>query len=175
MSEPISPDLPRWQQLRAALVEFRSHLAPHVAPFKLTAANDSWWDNDEYKRLRPAGFPSRMRGVYLMYDETGELMYVGVALVNYDKRVWSHDAKFEAHEAERRWTDVIEFEPEYAFLALSLEYFLICRLRPKYNHAYSGYEVPSLSSSADAEPGAAGDRRPHRLFPVRCSSVAACP
>jgi hypothetical protein len=157
MAEPVSPDMPRWQHLRAALDDFRSYLAPNTPPFVLHAANDYWWDDDEYKRLRPAGFPSRMRGVYLMYDDAGELMYVGVALVSFDKRVWSHDDLFASHGVERRWTDVIALEPEYAFLALSLEFFLISRLRPKYNTSYSGYEVPRLGGSADAEPGAAAD------------------
>ncbi len=149
MAEPVSPDMPRWLQLRTALAEFRYYLAPHTPPFILLAANDFLWDNDEYKRLRPAGFPSRLRGVYLMYDGAGELMYVGVALVNFDKRVWSHDDLFASHRAERRWTDVIALEPEYAFLSLSLEFFLISRLRPKYNTSYSGYEVPRLTGSAD--------------------------
>ena len=150
MDAAVSPDMPRWQQLRAALADFRSYLSPDIPPFPILAANDYWWDDDEYKRNRPVGFPSKMRGVYLMYDANGELMYVGVALVNFDKRVWSHDDLFASHSDERRWTDIISINPEHAFLALSLEYFLICRLRPKYNTAYSGYEVPQLGVVADA-------------------------
>jgi hypothetical protein len=154
MAEPVPADLPRWQAVRTVLGEFRSYLAPHVPPFRLVAANDSWWDDEEYRRSRPTGFPSKMRGVYLISDAAGELLYVGVALVNFDKRVWSHDAMFTANGVERRWTDVIALEPEYAFLALSLEYFLICRLRPRCNTSYSGYEVPPTGCSPDDSPGA---------------------
>lgn len=157
MSELISPDLPRWNKLRAALDEFRSYLAPGTPPFVLHAANDYWWDGDEYKRSRPFGFPSQMRGVYLMYDAADMLMYVGVALVSFDKRVWSHDQLFASYGDKRRWTDVIALEPKYLFLAPSLEFFLICWLAPKYNTAYSGYELPRAGGSAGAEPGAAAD------------------
>jgi hypothetical protein len=37
-------------------------------------ANDSSWDDDEYYRSRPDGFPTRMRGVYLVFDEADELL-----------------------------------------------------------------------------------------------------
>jgi len=97
-----------------------------------------------------------MRGVYLIFDEHEELLYAGVALVNFDNRVWSHDACFESWDVERRWTDVIELQPEYAFLGLSLEYFLICRLNPRCNTSYKGYEIPK-SEGGCAEPGASAD------------------
>jgi hypothetical protein len=156
MADAQLVDLLRWARVRAALDEFRAYLAPHVPPFPLIAANDYWWDDEEYYRSRPEGFPTRMRGVYLMFDAADELLYVGVALVNFDKRVWSHDEMFASWGVERRWTDVIVLPPEYAFLGLSLEYFLICRLCPKCNTSYKGYKIPRCGSGP-AEPGAAAD------------------
>jgi hypothetical protein len=43
----------------------------------------------------------------------------------------------------RRWIDVIPIRDEFAFLALSLEFFLICRLRPTSNTSFSGYDIPA--------------------------------
>jgi hypothetical protein len=170
MTEAVSADLPRWCAVRAALDDFQGYLSHQVASFRIIAANDSWWDDDEYKRLRAEGFPSRLRGLYLIYDDTDELLYVGVALVNYDKRVWSHDALFTAWEVKRRWTDIIPLEPQCAFLGLSLEYFLICRLSPKCNTSYKGYEIPVAQCEA-ASPTAAEDRpRP----PMRTVATTSC-
>lgn len=78
-------------------------------------------------------------------------------MVNFDKRVWSHEKMFGSREVERRWTDVIVLPPECAFLGLSLEYFLICRLHPKCNTSYKGYEIPRCVS-VSAEPGLAPDQ-----------------
>jgi hypothetical protein len=147
MAGECSDDLPRWNAVRSALEEFRTYLAPHVPIFPLIAANDAQWCDEEYRRLRPKGFPSRMRGVYLIYDENEELIYVGVTLVNFDKRVWSHDAGLRILGIRRRWTDIIELPPEYAFLGLSLEHFLICRLSPRCNTSYVGYGIASEGES----------------------------
>jgi hypothetical protein len=140
-------ELPRWNLVRSALNEFRSCLAPHVPQFSLLAANDYAWTNEEYKRLRPDGFPSRTRGVYLIFDRAEELLYVGSSLVNFDKRVWSHDQLFNSQRVQRRWTDVIVLPSEYAFLAPSLEYFLICKLRPRFNGTFMRHEVTSPGGS----------------------------
>ena len=157
MTNPSAIDLPRWRAVRATLDEFQRYLSPRVEQLRIIAANDSWWNADEYKQLRADGFPSRLRGVYLIYDQHDELLYVGVALVNFDKRVWSHDTMFAAREVERRWTDIIPLGPEYAFLALSLEYFLISRLNPKCNTSYKGYQIPGEQEESP-EPSPKGDR-----------------
>ena len=143
MSEP---SVERWMGVRSALADFQKYLAPHIAPFPLIAANDFWWSDEEYYLRRPDGFPSRLRGVYLIFDDDARLLYVGSALVNFDKRVWSHDTNFKFRDMQRRWTDIIALPDEYAFLGLSLEYFLICRLQPACNTSFSGYEVPPDAS-----------------------------
>jgi hypothetical protein len=73
--------------VRRALRDFQSYLAPHVPTLEFVNATDAWWTEEEYNRLRPPGFPTRMRGVYLLFDENEVLLYVGVAMVSFDKRV----------------------------------------------------------------------------------------
>ena|SRR5260221_2330799 len=151
MTEAIATDLPRWRAVRNALDEFQRYMSPQVPPFQTVAAYDYDWNSEEYKRRRPQGFPSRLHGVYLIYNEQNELLYVGAALFNFDKRVWSHDSTFTSCEAQPRWIDIIPLAPAYAFLGLSLEYFLICRLKPKCNKSYKGYQIP-VTLCENAEP-----------------------
>jgi hypothetical protein len=135
----------RWQAVERALDEFQSYLAPSVPRLSIAYACDKRWPDEEYKRRRPKGFPSRLRGIYLIYDEAETLLYVGVAMWNYDKRCWSHDT-----ELPRRHLDIIPLDDEHAFLALSLEFFLISKLRPRHNSSYRDY-------SAGKPAGVAGD------------------
>lgn len=132
--------LARWIPVRKALDDFRTYLAPHIPDFDLLNATDAHWTEDEYRRLRPKGFPTRLCGVYLLFDEAELLQYVGVAVVNFDKRVWSHDTWI-----ERRWIDIIPIRDEFVFLAPSLEYFLICRLAPRHNKSFNGHTIPKCS------------------------------
>ena len=129
-------DPSRWEPIIPLLREFESFLSDKVARLRIVFACDRHWSEDEYKRRRPPGFPSNLRGVYLIFDPAEALRYVGVAMFNYDKRVWSHDA-----ELERRWTDIIPFDDRHLFLALSFEFFLISRLKPPGNKVYRGYDV----------------------------------
>ena len=135
--------LSRWEPVLEAIAVFRSYLAPNVPPFELIAANDKRWTDEEYGRLRPSGFPARLRGVYLIYDDAEALLYVGMATVCFDKRVWKHG------HAARRYTDIIVFGDEHLFLAPALEYFLITQLRPPKNTAFRGHEGTSRFHTAD--------------------------
>ena len=139
--ELTATDPLRWRAVRTSLDDFRKYLSPDVPCFPIVAANDFKWSEEEYNRLRPKGFPTKLNGVYLIFDEQEVLLYVGVSVVNFDKRVWSHDSHFKACGAQRRWTDIIVLPRECAFLGLSLEYFLICRLRPRWNTVYASNEI----------------------------------
>ncbi len=127
-------ELNRWRPIIPVIAEFQSYISTEVQPLKIIAATDRNWTETEYKRFRPSGFPSRLRGVYLIFDPLGKLLYVGVAILSYDKRVWSHD-----NNLERRWIDIIPFEDKYVFFALSLEFLLITRLKPPFNKTYKDY------------------------------------
>ena len=121
----------RWQAAFAAIEEFRSYLAASVPPIQILRAHEEGWTREEYKRKRPDGFPSRLRGVYLIFDHHQRLVWVGKAMWNFDKRVWSHDS-----EVDRHYVDVIPFDEEHCFLAPALEFFLICKLAPPGNKEY---------------------------------------
>lgn len=125
-------DKQRWKMIQPAIDEFQSFLSPEVPPLEIIEANDREW-KEKYEQLRPKGFPSRLRGVYLIFDAEERLQYIGVATVNFDKRVWSHD-----DYVDRRFTDVISFDDKFIFLAQALEHFLILKLRPPKNKALKG-------------------------------------
>jgi len=101
--------LTRWATIHPVLDEFQRCLATHVPKFTLVHAVDRHWPDAEYKKLRPRGFPSKLRGVCLIFDDAPRLQYVGLAMVNFDKRVWSHDGVL-----SRRWTDIITFPDEFS-------------------------------------------------------------
>ena len=126
----------RWQSIAPVLDEFQTFLCPGLPRFELVAADDSQWSDDRYKAQRATGVFSR-RGVYLIFDQSEALQYVGVAMYTFQKRIWSHD-----EWVRRRWTDVIPFPDESYFLARALEFFLIVRLRPPANTQYRDYDIP---------------------------------
>jgi hypothetical protein len=125
---------PRWQPLLPVLDEFQANLAPQFRRLELTAATDKQWSDAEYWKLRPKGFPSRLRGVYLLFDEDDCLLYVGLAMWRFDKRVWAHDEWI-----PRRWIDIISLDDRSIFLAPSLEFWLISRIKGLRNRIYRGY------------------------------------
>ncbi len=124
----------RWAQVLPLLHEFQTYLGPRCRSLEIRQATDKQWTDDEYRRFRPEGFPSRMRGVYLPYDAEGWLIYVGLAMFSFDTRVWSHDV-----DMPRGWIDVVPFDDDTAFLAPALEFFLISKLKPTFNKVYRDY------------------------------------
>ena len=98
-------------------------------------AVDSAWAAEEYRSRRPQGFPGRSRGVYLFFDQSDALIYVGKACWNFDKRIWGHYSS----KKHWKWIDIIPFEDEWWFLIPALEAFLIARLHPRDNKEYRGY------------------------------------
>jgi hypothetical protein len=126
----------RWLSIQPVLDEFQSKLAPSVPSLGLVQAVDRHWSDAEYRSRRPNGFPSGLRGVYLIFDEGPHLQYVGVAMWNFDKRVWAHDGHL-----ERRWIDIVPFPEGHVFLAPALECLMIARLNPPCNTHYRGYSL----------------------------------
>lgn len=124
----------RWRPVLDSIKHFELLLASAIPPLRITAAVDKNWTDEEYKRLRPEGFPGELRGVYLIYDPAAVLQYVGLAMWSFDTRVWSHDAHM-----DRRWIDVIAFDDQCWCLAPALEFRLICDLHPPCNKIYRGY------------------------------------
>ena len=134
----MDADLPRWTSICEHLRRFERDYCPAVMP-PLTILNgsDRTWTDAEYQARRPAGFPDNMRGVYLLFDPTETLLYVGVAMWSFDKRVWAHD-----EWGSRRYIDVIPFSDRWLPLALSLEFVLIQALHPPENTTYRNYGLP---------------------------------
>ncbi|MDB4793219.1 hypothetical protein OAG75_01105 [bacterium] len=128
----------RWAQISPHLEEFQHHLAPHLPKLHIELLNDRRWSDETFRLQRQTGAFNRY-GVYIMFDCSENLEYVGVAMNRFDDRVWSHDSN-----VERMLTDVISIPHEYYFLGLALEFFLICRLQPPKNKVYKGYTIPEF-------------------------------
>jgi hypothetical protein len=127
----------RWRDIQPLLDQFADQTAAHVPRPQILLAVDRQWSDEEYKARRPDGFPSRLRGVYLIFDSDEHLLYVGLAMSCFDSRVWDHD-----DDLDRRWTDIVPFDNEHIFLAPALEFYLIAKLKPPHNKVYSDYDLP---------------------------------
>lgn len=132
----------RWKAVEAEIEDFRRYLAPTFPPIRITEGYDFRWSQEDYKRSRKDK-SYNCCGVYLFYDETGTLLYVGKAIYTFDKRIWTHQID------GARYIDLICFDERHAPFALALEHFLISRLKPKWNTQAVGYEVPRIGPSAD--------------------------
>src|SRR5439155_12623705 len=75
------------------------------------ALKASNWEHLALTRLR-LDVGARAKGVYLIFaDDYRSLLYVGVATVCFDKRVWTHDVDGRmSNGSMRECTDVIVFD-----------------------------------------------------------------
>lgn len=129
----------RWELILPVLNQFQKRFChPQMPPLHLLVGSDKAWPSDEYEQRKPNGFPSKLRGVYLLSDTNERLQYVGLAMWNFDKRVWSHDTHF-----ERRCVDIVPIADPWYVLAPALEFYLIQELKPPQNTVYCGYGVTS--------------------------------
>jgi hypothetical protein len=140
----------RSDRVRQALESFRQrfcHLT--MQPLTVVHASDRRWTDAEYRNRRPKGFPTKLRGVYLIYDDAQVLQYVGLAMGCFDKRVWSHDDLI----PRRQFIDIVSFDDAWLPLAPTLEFWLIQTLRPPINTTYQDYGVhdPIPSPANDAK------------------------
>jgi hypothetical protein len=129
----------RWGPIKVQIDHFRRYLATDFPTIDIVAGYDFTWSQDQYKESRKHS-PYQCCGVYLFFNGTAELLYVGKALWTFDKRIWTHQIE------NARYIDFICFDDEHAPFALALEHFLICRLKPKFNSHGIGYEVPQRNS-----------------------------
>ena len=126
----------RWKAILPVLEEFQSFLSAKVPKLRIVVANDRRWPQERYLQQRKPGIFLEY-GVYLIFDPSETLEYVGLAMNTFDDRIWSHDSY-----VDRQWTDVIPMSHAYYFLAPALEFFLIVRLRPRKNSQYRTYTLP---------------------------------
>lgn len=140
------PQPARWSTIIPLLREFEGYLAEDAPRLALVHANDSRWSDEAYRRRRAELKYGSKYGVYLLFEGTEQLRYVGLAMYSFDKRIWSHDGYI-----SRQWTDIIPFEDTWYFLAPALEFFLISRLQPPDNRSYRNDRI--------------GERRPPNTDP----------
>lgn len=102
----------RWADVRPELDEFQSLLSSNVAKLQIERSEDvlDW----EVKK-----------GVYLLFGENEQLLYVGFTLDGFGKRIKVHETRFDC-----RRIDLIIPPDEYDFLVPALEVFLRRRLLP---------------------------------------------
>ncbi len=117
----------RWADVNAVVTEFRRYLSTDFPSLQVTPLYDFNWSQEEYKASREVS-AYNSPGVYLFYNESGELLYIGKASWTFDKRVWKHPEIVDA-----RHIDVIAFDWPTSHFCLALEYFLIAKLNPRYN------------------------------------------
>ncbi len=150
MSITMETDPQRWNPVSEYVRRFQQDFCtPTMPPLKILAASDRTWTNEEYRARKPKGFPATKRGVYLLFAPDESLLYVGVAMQCYDKRVWAHD-----EWGTRRYIDIIPFPDRWLALAVALEFYLIVALNPPENSIYRnfgfGTHVPIPSPANDA-------------------------
>jgi hypothetical protein len=105
----------RWCEVQDALAEFQSLLSAN-APGLCIQRNADVLDWE------------RQNGVYLLFGDKEQLLYVGYTLDGFGKRNTSHE-----RNKAFRWMDLIVFPKESEFFAPSLEVFLIRRFLPPLN------------------------------------------
>lgn len=114
----VSPS--RWAPIEEAIHEFQAHLAQHVPQFKIENGVDC---AESYPGRKAASLPLTRKGVYLIFDDSESLVYIGVTIMRpLSERIRDHRT---SKLFTPRWIDVIPFDWEWAFFAPSLEEFLL--------------------------------------------------
>lgn len=127
----------RWESILPQLTRFQqTYCSPAMPSLRLLVGSDRTWPVAEYDTRKPVGFPGKLRGVYLLFDQDERLQYVGAALWTFDKRVWAHDG-----DVDRRCIDIIPLADPWYVLTLALEFYLIQVLEPPRNIVYRDYGV----------------------------------
>ena len=129
----------RWEQVGLKITDFRKVVCVDAPPFTIRAAYDYQWSKEQYKSVLKADRRFQDSGVYLIFSANEELIYVGVAMYTFEKRIWRHP---NLDELGACFIDTISFDDPYKPLAIALEWFLITRLKPKGNKVAVGYDVP---------------------------------
>lgn len=103
----------RWFEVQDALDDFQSLLSDHLPRFCIQRNEDvlDW---------------KRQNGVYLLFGQQQQLLYIGFTLNGFGTRNKSHK-----RNKSYRWIDLIVFPEDCEFFAPSLEVFLRRRLLPQ--------------------------------------------
>jgi len=102
----------RWCEVQDALAEFQSLLSANVPRLSIQRNADVLdWE--------------RLNGVYFLFGEQEQLLYIGYTLDGFGTRSSSHE-----RNKSFRWMDLVVFPKEIEFFAPSLEVFLRRRLLP---------------------------------------------
>jgi len=120
----------RWTEIEEVIRKFQAFLIPEVTPLKIQKGIDFSSDIKDIKFRKQCGELTN-RGVYLFFDESESLRYVGCthlqalggripqSISRLRKRRWTDIWE------KLRWIDVIPFKDEWLFLAPALENYLI--------------------------------------------------
>lgn len=102
----------RWATIEPELEEFQRLLAPTVPRLIIETQSDvlKWQTKN---------------GVYLLFDEREQLIWIGYTLNGFNSRIVRHTG-----DKLWKWTDLIVFPDEFEFFAPALETFLRRRLLP---------------------------------------------
>jgi hypothetical protein len=105
----------RWTLIEPELHRFQSYLIPEARRLRLERDTDVL-DGKVQK------------GVYLLFDDREQLIYIGFSLDGFGNRFARHRLRF-----EWKWADFIVFPNELEFFAPALEAFLVNHFRPPLN------------------------------------------
>jgi hypothetical protein len=119
----------RWNAIVPALKEFQSFLAENICPLEIQEAVDLANPPIPFQRIPELYQP----GVYLGFDRSEKLFWVGKSTRSMRNRMSSLRKKQEFRANPGGWIDVIPFSIEFFFFAPALEDFLIARCDPRLN------------------------------------------
>lgn len=119
----------RWAPIEKVICEFQGLLAPTVPQFKIERGVDCAESCPTRKTASP---PLQKYGVYLVFDDSESLRYIGSTI---DRKLIARC--LEHRKSERfikrfkftpRWIDVIPLDWGWVFFAPSLELYLISKI-----------------------------------------------
>jgi len=117
----------RWAPIEEMIREFQGLLVPPL-PLKIENGLDCAESCPTFRAASPS---LKKQGVYMVFDDSESKIYVGVTI---DRplvdRCRDHikNKRFKLLGFTPRWIDVIPFDPEWEFLAPSLELYLIYKI-----------------------------------------------
>ena len=115
----------RWAAIEKIICEFQGLLAPTIPHFKIEKGVDC----DNCPTPKAASPALKHYGVYLIFDDSESLIYIGIAIHRWlIDRIRFHLKKKERFKSSPCWIDVIPFDPAWAFFAPALELYLIDKI-----------------------------------------------
>ena len=123
----------RWKTVESEIAEFHRYLCADFPRLQVREGYDYAWDDFEWS-CGPQYKESRKDkrygdcGVYLLYDEMGNLLYVGMARDTFDNAVWDHlnQKKDKRYIPGTRFIDLIPIPKRFGFFCCAL---VVCPIR----------------------------------------------